>query len=63
MDWGGREVKHAKRGYIPASVPPILLRLKMEASPVVDYFSNDNLPSFGALGPVSMLRFFAKSVG
>jgi len=47
----------------PASVPPILMRLKMEASPALDYLSNDNLSSFGALGPVSMLRVFAKSVG
>ena len=25
--------------------------------------ARDNLPSFGALGPVSMLKVFAKSVG
>jgi len=63
VDWGGREVKCAKRGHIPASAPPILVRLKMDASPVLDYLSKDNLPSFGALGPVSMLRVFARSVG
>ena len=63
VDWGGREVKCNKRGYIPANTPPILTRLKMDASPVLDYLATDELPSFGALGPVSMLKAFAKSVG
>jgi REP element-mobilizing transposase RayT len=63
VDWGGREIKRNKRGYIPAHAPPILTRLKMDASPVLSYISNDDLPSFGALGPVSMLRAFARSVG
>jgi hypothetical protein len=63
VDWGGREVKRNKRGYIPASAPPILIRLNMNASPVLKYLSKDELPSFGALGPVSRLRSFAASVG
>ena len=63
VDWGGREVKRNKRGYIPASVPPILVRLKMNASPVLKYLAKDDLPSTCALGPVSMLRAFAVSVG
>jgi hypothetical protein len=63
VDWGGREIKRNKRGYIPASAPPILTRLKMNASPVLDYLAKDANPSFGALGPVGMLRAFAKSVG
>ena len=63
VDWGGREINQRKRGYIPAHTPPILTRLKMDASPVLDYLSKDDLPSFGALGPVSMLKAFAKSVG
>jgi len=63
VDWGGRQIKRNKRGHIPASAPPILMRLKMEASPVLDYLSKDDIPSFGALGPVSMLKAFAKSVG
>ena len=63
VDWGGREVKRNKRGYIPASAPPILARLNMNASPVLNYLSKDDLPSTGALGPVSRLRAFAASVG
>jgi len=63
VDWGGREVKHNKRGYIPTHTPPILTRLRMDAAPVLDYLANDDLPSFGALGPVSRLKAFAKSVG
>lgn len=63
VDWGGREVKHNKRGYTPASTPPILLRLNMNASPVLSYLAKDDRPVPAALGPVSMLRAFAASVG
>ena len=63
VDWGGREIKHNKRGYIPAHLPPILVRLRMDAAPILDYLSRDDLPGLGALGPVSMLKAFAKSVG
>jgi hypothetical protein len=63
VDWGGREIKCDKRGYISSNAPPILVRLKMDAVPVLDYLAKEKLPSFGALGPVSMLRVFAKSVG
>jgi hypothetical protein len=63
VDWGGREIKRTKRGYIPTHTPPILTRLRMDAKPVVGYLAKDDLPGFGALGPVSMLKTFAKSVG
>ena len=63
VDWGGRKIKYNKPGYIPTSTPPILTRLRMDASPVLDYLAKDDLPSFGALGPVSMLKAFARSVG
>jgi len=48
---------------LPAETPPILSRLKMEAAPVLDYLARDDIPSLGALGPVSMLKAFADSVG
>lgn len=63
VDWGGREIKRKKRGNIPAHTPPILVRLKMDASPVLNYLAKDDLPGFGALGPVSRLKAFAKSIG
>jgi len=63
VEWGGRVVRRSKRGYIPASVPPLLDRLNMQASPVLKYLTKENLPSTGALGPVSRLRDFAASVG
>ena len=63
VDWGGREIKHNKRGYIPAQAPPILTRLGMDATPVLDYISRTDQPTFKALGPVSMLRVFARSIG
>jgi hypothetical protein len=37
VDWGGREVNKHKRGNIPSHIPPILTRLRMDASPVLDY--------------------------
>ena len=63
VDWGGREIKYNKRGYIPAQAPPILCRLKMDAAPVLDYLGRVDQPVFGAVGPVSKLRAFAQSVG
>ena len=63
VDWGGRELKRNRRGRIPASAPPILARLNMNASPVLKYLAKDDLHSHGALGPISMLRAFATSVG
>ena len=63
VDWGGREIKCNKRGYIPAHAPPILTRLKMDTSPVLDYLARNDMPGFGALGPASLLKAFAKSVG
>ena len=39
VDWGGREIKHNKRGYIPADTPPILRRLNMDTGPVLDYLA------------------------
>jgi REP element-mobilizing transposase RayT len=63
VDWGGREIKCNKRGYIPAKIPPILARLRMDAPPVLDYLGKAEPLVFGALGPVSMLRAFAQSVG
>jgi len=63
VDWGGREVKRHKHGHIPAAAPPILARLRMDAAPVLDYLARDDIPSLGALGPVSRLKAFANSVG
>ena len=50
-------------GRFKSQAPPILARLRMDASPVLKYLTKDDLPGFGAMGPVSMLKDFAKSVG
>ena len=63
VDWGGREIKRNKRGYIPAHTPPILTHLKMNAAPVLNYLGKADQSVFTAVGPVSMLRAFAQSVG
>ena len=63
VDWAGREIKQGKRGIISPKQPPILLRLNMNSAPILDYLrrTEDYMPV--ALGPVSQLRCFAKSVG
>jgi REP element-mobilizing transposase RayT len=63
IDWAGREIQCGKKGRIPASHPPILTRLQMNAAPVLDYLMKaEKLPPV-ALGSVSHLRCFAQSVG
>jgi len=63
VDWAGRAIKENKRGYIPSGMPPIVARLGMQATPVLEYLSKQEKHTSAALGPVSMLRAFAKSVG
>ena len=63
VDWAGREIKPGKRGSIPTNTPPLLTRLGMDAAPVLDYLSRMEKQPFRALGPVSLLRAFAHSVG
>ena len=63
VDWAGREIKPGKRGSIPTNTPPVLTRLGMDAAPVLDYLSRIEKQPFRALGPVSLLRAFAHSVG
>jgi len=63
VDWAGREIKRGKRGYIPAFKPPILVRLNMHSSPVLDYLKHTEKFTPVALGAVSQLRRFAHSVG
>jgi REP element-mobilizing transposase RayT len=63
VDWAGRAIITNKRGYIPPAMPPILTRLGMTATPVLAYLSKQEKYPSVALGPVSMLRSFAKSVG
>ena len=63
VEWAGRAVKENKRGYIPSGMPPILTRFAMQATPVIEYLVKQEKHTSAALGPVSMLRVFAKSVG
>lgn len=63
VDWAGREIKYGKKGFISKHQPPILFRLGMDATPILDYLRRPEKQSFGALGPVSLLRVFAHSMG
>ena len=57
VDWAGRAIKENKRDHIPSGIPPILTRLG------IAYLVKQEKHTSTALGPVSMLRAFAKSVG
>ncbi len=63
VDWAGREVRRGKKGWIPADQPPILTRLGMKSSPVLDYLKRSEDYSPVAIGTVSQLKQFAISVG
>ena len=63
VDWAGREIKRGKRGYIPDTTPPILLRLAMPSSSVLEFLKHNEKHTPVALGAVSQLRRFAHSVG
>ncbi len=63
VDWAGRFVRVNKCGHIPQNKPPILERLGIAPTPLLDYLGKTSKPRYGALGPVSRLRAFAKSVG
>jgi len=63
VDWAGREITGGKKGYILATTPPILSRLNMRASPVLNYLKRNETCMPVALGSVTRLRCFAQSVG
>ena len=63
VDWSGRAIRKNKRGHIPDHFPPILERLRMEASPFLDYLTRKEPSIPTAIGPISMLRSFARSIG
>jgi REP element-mobilizing transposase RayT len=63
VDWAGRGIKYGKKGFISEHQPPILNRLGMDAAPILDYLRQTEKHSFGALGPASLLREFAHSLG
>ena len=63
VDWAGRCICADKRGAINAAAPPILQRLAMNHSVLLDYLSKKpDLPQ-RALGPVHKLRSMAESLG
>ena len=63
VDWAGREIKKHQKGYIPVNTPPLLTRFHMDAAPVLNYLSRTEKLPVAVLGPVSLLRAFAQSVG
>ena len=63
VDWAGREVMRDKKGFIPATTPPILTRLNMQSTPVMNYLKRNETQMPVALGSVTRLRCFAQSVG
>ena len=63
VEWSGRMIRRDKRGFIPESAPPILERLHMEGTPVIEFLASSGQAQLSALGPVSRLRILADHVG
>jgi len=61
VDWAGRVVRHGKIAHIPPDSPPILRRLGMDPSDLVQFLVNkQDYPR--AIGPVERLRSLAVSM-
>jgi REP element-mobilizing transposase RayT len=63
VDWAGRVVRNGKKGYIPKAMPPILSRLGLPATPVLEYVCEKQRFPVSALGSARSLRAFAKGMG
>ena len=63
VDWGGRAIQSAKKGYIPADTPQLLFRLGMVPGNLLEYLQTKPGAFNYALGPVSRLRLMAHSLG
>jgi len=61
--WAGREIRRDKKGHIPAYQSPILELLGMNSAPVMAYLKHEEKFFPVAIGPVSLIRQFASSLG
>ncbi|MDN5872410.1 MAG: transposase [Nitrococcus sp.] len=62
-DWTGRAIREDKRGFIPESVPPILVRLGIDENAWIETV-RDYGPRFRrAVGPAERLRRLARKLG
>jgi len=63
VDWTGRAVIEGKKGAIPAHLPPILERLKLEPSRYLKFISRHERGFLTAIGAAERMREFAEAVG
>ena len=65
VDWAGRSIIAGKRGYIPEDVPPILVRLGLDAENFVQHMQGKrpHLSITQALGRLEKLRAYANQLG
>jgi len=63
VDWAGRSISGDKKGAIPQTIQPILLRLGIEQEPLVNYLARAQTGPTNALGPASRLRDMAANLG
>jgi hypothetical protein len=63
VDWSGRAIRDDKKGYIPEHAPAILQRLGMAPDALLDYLQHKPDTFHCALGPASLLRQLAASLG
>jgi REP element-mobilizing transposase RayT len=63
VDWAGRQIRCDNKGHIPESAPPIVQRLAMDSTVVLDFLKTKRDIPIRALGSASQLRSMAQSVG
>jgi REP element-mobilizing transposase RayT len=63
VDWAGRQIRRDKKGSIPIATPPILQRLAMDSTLVLDFLKTKPDIPVRALGTPAQLRSMARSVG
>jgi REP element-mobilizing transposase RayT len=63
VDWAGRSVRAGKKGVIPSNAPPILDRLALQKTELLNYLSHSENEPLRALGTAVQLKAMAESVG
>ncbi len=63
VDWTGRAIRADKRGFIPADVPPILIRLGVEAESWIDTVRHFRRHFYDFVGPADVLMQQSRAMG
>ena len=63
VDWTGRAIRSDKRGYIPEGVPPILIRLGLEADNWIETVRHFRRHFYDFVGPANILMQQSQTAG